>query len=408
MVQLKDRRSFRATLSLLFLDNLGLTVVYPIFTPLVLRPYDTLLPTDFSLTLRLFLLAVLIASFPLAQCLAGPFIGRLADRKGRKFALTLALVGEGIGFFLTGWAIHANSFLFLLISRLGTGFFAGNVTICLSSVADISIGKETRSKNFGIVSSVMGIGFVIAIAIGGMFSNNAINAFFNSSLPFWILTSLALINLFLIRFYYVETYTPQKIEEPHYFKELKRLSHIHGLKYLYSSFFFLMLGWVVSLQFLSTFLIEHFVGSKLTITLTFLGMGLAWCLGTMGLNRLLTRYFKVEKILLYSLLFSCLSLFVASETGQFLLFIHFILFAALSASVAWTNCLAKISSAVPPHFQGRVLGINQSIATLSMACAPLFGGMVGEFDIRTIYLFASSSVLISVIVLVVNKLKNYF
>ena len=44
------RRSFRAILSVLFLDNLGLIVVYPIFTPLVLKPIYTLLPIEYPLS----------------------------------------------------------------------------------------------------------------------------------------------------------------------------------------------------------------------------------------------------------------------------------------------------------------------------------------------------------------------
>lgn len=405
------RRSFRAILSLLFLDNLGLTVVYPIFTPLVLHPYNTLLPQAFSLSTRLVLLAILIASFPFAQFLSGPLIGHLADIKGRKLALTLALIGEGVGFFLTGLAIREMNFLFLLFSRLFTGFFAGNMTLCLSSIADLSDERQERSKNFGMVSSVIGIGFVIAIVIGGMLSNNTLSIFFNSSLPFWTLTLLSGINLGIIRFYYVETHTPPPVKKQYFkaqIREVFSLFKTEHLSYLYALFFFFMLGWIVSLQFLSTFLIEHFIGTKLSITLTFMGMGLAWCIGNMGVNRLLTRFLQIKTILFYALILSCATLFGASEIRQFLVFVHFILFAALFASLAWTNCLAYISSKAPSYLQGKLLGFNQSIATISMAFAPLFGGMVGEFDIRVIYLFASSSVLISVLILITYRLKNRF
>ena len=132
------RRSFRAILSVLFLDNLGLTVVYPIFTPLVLKPIYTLLPPEYPLSMRLILLGVLIASFPFAQFIAGPFIGHIADLKGRKFAFTLALIGEGIGFLLTGLSIQMMNYPFLIFSRLFTGFFAGNMTICLAAISDIT------------------------------------------------------------------------------------------------------------------------------------------------------------------------------------------------------------------------------------------------------------------------------
>lgn len=398
-----ERRSFQAVLSLLFLDNLGLTVVYPIFTPLVLKPIYTLLPYEYPLSIRIILLGLLIASFPFAQFISGPIIGHIADLKGRKFAFILALVGEGIGFFLTGLSVQMMNYSFLFISRIFTGFFAGNMTICLSAISDMTADEKGRSPSFGIVSSVVGISFVIAIVIGGTLSNENLNVFFNSSLPFWAMTLFSFINIIIICLMFKETAThiPQ---HPHYFKEgLKKLCKIlkqKNIKYLYGTFFFFMLGWIVSLQFLSSFLIEHFTGTKLTITLSFVGVGLAWCLGNIGINRLLVHFFRPGKILFYTLLLSTGCLFISSETRSFLLFIHLIIIGGLSASIAWTNCLTLISIRAPDYLQGKLLGISQSVATLSMALAPFFGGMVGEFDIRTIYLFASSSLLISTVILI--------
>ena len=405
------RRSFRAILSVLFLDNLGLTVVYPIFTPLVLKPIYTLLPPEYPLSMRLILLGVLIASFPFAQFIAGPFIGHIADLKGRKFAFTLALIGEGIGFLLTGLSIQMMNYPFLIFSRLFTGFFAGNMTICLAAISDITPDEKGRSRNIGIVSSVVGGSFVVAIVMGGTLSNDALNTFFNSSLPFWAMTLFSIINIIIISFRFKETHA-ECLQQKHYFKEgcqeLRKIFKEKNLKYLYGTFFFFMLGWVVSLQFLSSFLIEHFMGTKLAITLTFVGVGLAWCIGNIGINQILVRFFKPGKILFYALLLSTLSLFISSEARTFLLFIHMIVIGGLSASIAWTNCLALISIKAPCYLQGKLLGINQSVATISMAFAPLFGGMVGEFDIRTIYFFASGSLLISTAVLIIYKLKNRF
>ncbi|QVL57700.1 MAG: MFS transporter [Simkaniaceae bacterium] len=410
-MNIAQRRSFHAILSVLFLDNLGLTVVYPIFTPLVLKPIYTLLPPQYPLSIRLILLGVLIASFPFAQFIAGPIIGHIADKKGRKFAFILALVGEGIGFFLTGLSIEMMNYTFLIFSRLFTGFFAGNMTICLSAISDMTVDVKGRSRNFGIVSSVVGISFVVAIVIGGTLSNDALNTFFNSSLPFWAMALFSIVNIGIISLKFQETHT-EPPQTKNYFiegcRELLKISNERKIKYLYGTFFFFMLGWVVSLQFLSSFLIEHFTKEKLAITLTFVGVGLAWCVGNIGINRILIRFFKPGKILFYTLLLSTFCLFLTSEVRTFLLFIHLIIIGGLSASIAWTNCLALISIKAPSHLQGKLLGVNQSVATISMAFAPLFGGMVGEFDIRTIYLFASGSLLISMIILIIYKLKNRF
>lgn len=399
------KSSFCALLSMIFLDNLGLIIIYPIFTPLVLKPIYTLLPQDYSLSVRLILLSALIAAFPFAQFIAGPIIGHIADIKGRKPAFIFALFGEAIGFSLTGLAIVLMNYPLLFFSRLLTGFFAGNLTICLSAISDICPDVQRRSKNFGIASSIIGISFVIAIIIGGILSDRALNVLFNSSFPFWIMTLFSLVNVFII----VSCFTDSKPSNRDAIAEKKQFFNLlKGVKHLYFIFFFFMLGWAISLQFLSTFLIEYFTETKTAITSVFIAIGVSWCVGNMGINRFLLRHFHPKKILFYSLILSTVSLFVASESRDFLLFIHCIIFASLFASIAWSNCLALISIKAPSHLQGKFMGMSQSVATISVAFAPFFGGMVAGLDIRIIYLFASCSLLIAALILITHKLNSSF
>jgi len=111
------RHSRIALLAILFLDNLALAIVYPLFTPLILKPIHALLPTHFSLSTRFLLLGLLISSFPLAQFLGGPFIGHLAATKTRKKAFLIALIGEFTGFFLSAVALTRLSYVLLLFKR---------------------------------------------------------------------------------------------------------------------------------------------------------------------------------------------------------------------------------------------------------------------------------------------------
>ncbi|MCB1066934.1 MAG: MFS transporter [Simkania sp.] len=403
-----NRRSFRAAVSVLFLDNLGLSVVYPIFTPLVLQPIYALLPVSYSLAHRMILLGFLIASFPFMQFIGGPIMGHIADKKGRRFGFTVALVGEAIGFFLTGVGIAIKSYPLVLFSRLFSGFFAGNFTICLTTITDLHQDVKARAKDFGIVASVAGISFVIAIAIGGILSNNTLAKVFNSSLPFWIITALSLLNIGIIWKAFSETHHRLSRMSKVYKNQVVELFQIYrasSLHFLYPLFFFFMLGWIVSLQFLSSFLLEHFHGTKVMITTLFISVGIGWCISNMWFERILIRVFSPLKILTISLLLATICLFVASEVRVYYLFFHFILFGSIFASLVWTNCLALISKKAPNYLQGKLLGINQSVATLSMLIAPLFGGFIGEFDIRTIYLFASSSFLLSLLILFVFRNK---
>ncbi|NGX50183.1 MAG: Tetracycline resistance protein, class C [Chlamydiae bacterium] len=403
------RRSLRTILSIIFLNNLGLAVVYPIFTFLILEPHQILLPAETPLSQRMVLLGILIAVFPFAQFIATPAIRRLSDAKGRKFAFTLTLLGEAVGFLCTGAAILFMNFFLLIVGRVVSGLFAGNISLCLQTISESSSDEERRIHNFRIVSNVMGISFVIAIVIGGILSNRELNTFFNSALPFWAVAAYSIINIGLVQRTFIEP-SPIKGESIKYCRgQLSQLINIFRTKelnLLYPLFFFFMLGWIIALQFLSSFLIVHFEGTKMMITLTFISVGLAWSIGTMWVNRLIVRYLSSKRILFLSLLLSTTCLFLASEIDNFLLFFHFMVIIGLFASLAWANCLSLISAKAPEDQRGELLTLNQSVATLSMAIAPLFGGLIGLFDIRTIYLFASGSLLTSLILLTVVSLKN--
>ena len=65
---------------------------------------------------------------------------------------------------------------------------------------------KERAKDFGTVASVAGISFVVAIALGGILSNDSLSKVFNSSLPFWIITALSLVNIGIIWKAFEETH----------------------------------------------------------------------------------------------------------------------------------------------------------------------------------------------------------
>lgn len=67
-----------------FIDNFGLAIIYPIFTPLFLKPHYELFSTEVPTIYKTILLGLLIATFPIAQFFGAPIIGGMSDRVGRK------------------------------------------------------------------------------------------------------------------------------------------------------------------------------------------------------------------------------------------------------------------------------------------------------------------------------------
>ena len=146
MDQKSRKRSLFTVFTIAALDNYGFGIAFILFAPLMLTPSYGMLPLDASIGYRNVMLGVLFAAFPIAQLFGAPIFGDFADRFGRKKALYLTVVGTTLGYFLSGVAIELHAIWFLVFTRAITGFFAGNLSICLASIADLSPGEKERAK----------------------------------------------------------------------------------------------------------------------------------------------------------------------------------------------------------------------------------------------------------------------
>ena len=107
-------------------------------------------------------LGLLTAAFSVAQFFATPLLGALSDKIGRKLLLIICLAGTCASFVLFGLA---GSLLMLFAARILDGLTGGDISVAQAMVADISPSAQ-RAKNFGILGSAFGLGYVIGPAIG--------------------------------------------------------------------------------------------------------------------------------------------------------------------------------------------------------------------------------------------------
>jgi DHA1 family tetracycline resistance protein-like MFS transporter len=136
-------------------DVLGLTLILPLLPFYAEKLGAT--PTAVGL---------LVSTYAFCQLIAGPLLGRISDRTGRKPLLLVSQAGTFIGFLILA---YANALWLVFLSRVIDGLTAGNLSLAQAYISDVTKPEE-RAKSFGIIGIAFGMGFLIGPAISGFLS----------------------------------------------------------------------------------------------------------------------------------------------------------------------------------------------------------------------------------------------
>jgi multidrug resistance protein len=104
-------------------------------------------------------------AFALAQLIAAPFLGSLADRIGRRPLVLLSLAA----FTLTniGYLLASSTTTFILVRAMGGALTAGLFPAAMGVVADL-VPEDRRGRWIGFIMGGYGAGFVFGPVVGGL------------------------------------------------------------------------------------------------------------------------------------------------------------------------------------------------------------------------------------------------
>lgn len=170
-----DSRKLWVALAVTLLASMGISLPYPVLTPLFIDAPESPLNTWGGLAPST-LFTILIAVYPLGIFIGSSFIGALSDRLGRKKVLGQTLVICFIGYLVSAYALYINDYLLLLLSRFFTGITEGNVAIARAIALDIGEGKQgevgiSKVRAVSFINSAVFLGWLLGPLVGGVLAD---------------------------------------------------------------------------------------------------------------------------------------------------------------------------------------------------------------------------------------------
>lgn len=138
-----------------FMVGLGFTIVIPVI-PYLVQPYTTVQN-------QAVVVSLLTSVYAFCVFIAAPGLGAVSDRYGRRPVLLISLLGSVIGYTIFG---IGGAIWILFLGRVIEGLTGGDISTIFAYFADIT-PENQRTKIFGWVSAVVGIGTAFGPTLGG-------------------------------------------------------------------------------------------------------------------------------------------------------------------------------------------------------------------------------------------------
>ncbi|KTD16084.1 MFS transporter [Legionella jordanis] len=381
MPQNNSLKSILPLFLVLFIDGMGLGLLFPILNTILVEPSSGFLPTDLSMGMRDFYYGLTIGIFMICWFFGAAILGDLSDNVGRKKSLMICLIGALLGYLLSALAIVAHNFWLLLLGRIIAGFTSGSQPIAQAAIVDVS-SEEHKARNIGLILLAVSLGFVFGPIFGGLLSDHRIVSWFAYQTPLYFAAILALINALLLYFCFAETFIKahEKIEiRWHHAVNIFISAFKHPGIERYSLVLLVMIfGWSNYFSFISLYLFQMYQYSALGNSFFLAVMGLGFSIGCGYVVDYCSKRFDYDLTVIVGLLATSISVLLT-----LLVPVQWVAWVAtfcigITLSVAYSMLLTIFSNQVSENEQGWVMGVTGSIMALCFGLTSIFTGLIAQ------------------------------
>ncbi len=365
-----DRRMF-TILMIVFVQMFGTSMVHPIL-PLYAQ-------SAFNMNAEV--ITLLLTAFFAAQFVAGPFIGRLSDKRGRLPILIISQMGTVIAFLMIGFA---QSAAVLFLARTLDGITGGNIVVAQAYMTDI-VPEERRTVALGYVMAAFGLGFAVGPAVGGILASA-----FGPRIPFFFAAAAAAATVILTHFTLEESLSHEDRQRNRK-RDAARLNPSALMKNVplvsvLSVSFFARFGMGLLIATLALFAEEVLFSGQ---SLSSVSLGVGVMLMMVGIGQIMTQvillpaalnYFSDTSIVLIGAAARALSMFLLALAVEPLFGTASVVIFAVGSGLLLPPLQSLLTKTVRAELRGAILGIYQSVMSLAVILGTAIAGLLFAVD----------------------------
>jgi DHA1 family tetracycline resistance protein-like MFS transporter len=355
------KRSLPFILVTVFVDMLGYSMILPLL-PFFVQAQGG----DAALA------GGLQSFYALLQLFSGPILGSLSDRYGRRPILITCLFGTAIAYALFGLA---DSLIILFLAVFLDGLTGNNLTTSFTYVADVTTPEE-RSRGMGMVSAAFGLGLMAGPALGGLLSS------YGLFVPAFVAAAIALVNTIYGILILPESLPPEKRSQHrpslNFVSQLRTVLSIQNTRLPLLAVFFLNFAFAGLQTNFPLFSNARFEWDARQNGFLFAFVGVVSVFVQGFLFGQLQPKVGEKRLSLIGLVLFSLGMAGIAIVPQAWMIYPMVGIAACGSSLSIPAISGMLSSRVPSNEQGRLMGGNQVLFSLTAILGPAVAGISFE------------------------------